>query len=44
MFDFLGYALFVAAIIGFLRFSMRDLPSDEVPRTSPPIDQASNDR
>ena len=44
MADFLAYIFFVAAVIGFLRFAMRDLPMEEIPRTAPPTDPVDDDR
>jgi hypothetical protein len=44
MWDVLAYVAFVVVIIACLRFVTRDLPLDDVPRTSPPTDPATSDR
>ena len=44
MWDVLAYVAFVLVIIAFLRFVTRDLPRDDVPRTSAPPHPPVNDR
>jgi hypothetical protein len=44
MFDILAYAVFVVAIIGFLRFAARGLPRDEISGQAAGKNQTSSAR